>query len=224
MTRGTTYLVFVLATLLLYVSAREYTCNKNNALLYQYKAEATSFGGDSEANNDAQKSVLSADVSIVCGKRIKVEDEHDSLVYMLTFSNVKMANVEPTSEGWKEGALSERNNDAPNTQNMDSNFQAPTAVVINTNGRIEKLYADTNEQVWVRHMKKAVIELLNTKISGNSRFVEEGIMGQHNSRYTNTLDPEGNKLILRQWTQDDYIEPKFEPTQITLNVSSYKLY
>jgi hypothetical protein len=86
--------------------------------------------------------------------------------------------------------------------------------MITPQGEIKQLYGDKSEEVWVRHMKKGIIELFNSKMHGDIRFVEQSAMGDHSSKYSKTHDQDGNLLVQRTWNQEDFIRPKFNPNHL----------
>jgi hypothetical protein len=204
--------------LLAHVRAVHYKCDKKNVLVYKYRSEASSFGGSgSEKKADEQLRGLVADISLACTKKVKKEGKK-MLVYALKIANVKLLeDVPEEGSGWentKTSKLSRKNRKL--AKNLDHHFEKHTALLITDQGEIKQLYGDKSEEVWVRHMKKGIIELFNSKLHGDIRFVEQSPMGEHSSKYEKTHDESGNLLIQRTWDQDDFLKPKFNPNHLSV--------
>jgi hypothetical protein len=76
--------------------------------------------------------------------------------------------------------------------------------------------SDETEDTWVNHVKRGVIELFHSKISGGTSDLEESMMGPHRSHYRTVKDKVGGLYIRRLWTQADYSKPKFNAQETTV--------
>jgi hypothetical protein len=189
-------------------------CDKNNAFKYKYRAQALSFGGNNSKNttSNAQSSVVTADVILTCRQSFEVQGGKKVNIFFAQFINIRTQDRKPSAKvGWRM----QRNNEAGGYVNLDKYFAKPTAFLTNDDGNILKIYSDKKEEAWTKHMKKGIIDMFTTKLSGTVRE-DNGMMGKHISVYKRIKDSNGNLRITRTWNQHDYTKPRFNPRETTV--------
>jgi hypothetical protein len=189
-------------------------CDKDNTYLYKYRAEAAAFGGNSKQRRQHEQSTeITADVALQCHQSYKIQGNKKTNVVSLNFENVRLHERKPsTRNGWKNTRST--TNSSP--VNFGQFFSKPTFATVEDDGRVLQVFSDHNELVWVRHMKKGVVDLLNTKVRGGPVRVDESMMGKHTSRYTRTVDKMDTHCVTRKWDQDDFSTPLFNPRESTV--------
>jgi hypothetical protein len=215
------HLLVLLLLLVVFVSARELACDKDHIYNYKYSAKAKSFGGsgDSESENE-QITTLTANIALTCSTKIP-KNGHSALVYFVDFSKVLLEEKVPKNSGWK--SVITGHNVTSGAISLDKYFSSPFAVIANSNGKLEEMYSIKKEEVWVRHMKKAVVEMLNSRLDGNqtdASHVEQSVMGPHTSHYTSRKDENGNKYVRRTWSQKDFPATAFHSAEILITGES----